>query len=53
MKRTELALKNILWGMIEKGIMILCPFAIRTIIIYNLGNEYLGLSSFLARYFRF
>lgn len=48
MKRTELALKNILWGMIEKGIMILCPFAIRTIIIYNLGNEYLGLSSLFS-----
>ena len=45
MKRTQQALRNILWGLIEKTITILCPFVIRTIIIYKLGNEYLGLSS--------
>ena len=48
MKRTQQALRNILWGLIEKTITILCPFVIRTIIIYKLGNEYLGLSSLFS-----
>lgn len=33
------------FGVVNKVIQILCPFAIRTIIIYKLGAEYLGLSS--------
>lgn len=48
MKRTKLAFRNILWGMLEKIITIFCPFIIRTIIIYKLGNEYLGLSSLFS-----
>ncbi len=34
-----------LFGAANKVIQILCPFAIRTIIIYKLGADYLGLSS--------
>ncbi|MBO5413595.1 MAG: polysaccharide biosynthesis protein [Clostridia bacterium] len=37
--------RNIIFGIINKIIMMLCPFAIRTIIIWKLGVEYVGLSS--------
>ena len=37
--------RNIIFGLINKIIMMLCPFGIRTIIIWKLGIEYVGLSS--------
>ena len=43
MGRTRRAFVNIIWGFIEKMITLICPFIIRTIMIYKLGNEYLGL----------
>lgn len=44
MGRTRRAFVNIIWGFIEKIITLICPFIIRTIMIYKLGNEYLGLN---------
>lgn len=43
--RTKNASRNIVYGWILKVIQILIPFAMRTVIIYNLGIEYLGLNS--------
>lgn len=43
--RTKNTVRNILCGMINKFIKILFPFIIRTIIIYRLGVEYVGLNS--------
>ena len=42
--RTFYAKRNIVFGFLNKLITILLPFAIRTIIIYKLGEEYLGLN---------
>ena len=39
------AIINVFWGIVSKIVAILGPFAIRTIIIYKLGSEYMGLSS--------
>lgn len=38
------AKRNTFWGMIRKVVEIFMPFVIRTIILYGLGAEYLGLS---------
>lgn len=43
--RTENAKKNILFGYISKITELLLPFVSRTIILYILGEQYLGLSS--------
>lgn len=43
--RTEHARRNIIWGLLYKVASLLLPFAVRTIIIYTLGSEYLGLNS--------
>lgn len=44
-ERTKNATRNIFWGMIEKIVTILMPFACRTVFIKVLGSEYLGLNS--------
>ncbi len=43
--RTEKATRNLIFGIIQKIITLACPFVIRTIILYVLGAEYLGLNS--------
>lgn len=43
--RTQNAVRNIGWGIIEKIITLLLPFITRTILIKVLGAEYLGLNS--------
>ena len=43
--RTKNALRNIVWGMIEKISILIFPFITRTILIKTLGAEYLGISS--------
>lgn len=45
MNRTENAIRNITWGVVEKIATLLLPFVTRTILIYVLGAEYLGLGS--------
>lgn len=46
--RTENALKNSFFGIINKMINILMPFVTRTVIIYALGMEYAGLNSLFS-----
>jgi len=43
--RTENTIRNIIFGVLNKIITLLFPFAIRTIIIYKLGAEYVGVGS--------
>ncbi len=43
--RTKNSVRNIIWGFVNKIIILIFPFAIKTIIIKKLGSEYLGLSS--------
>lgn len=45
LERKKNTIKSAIWGVINRLITILGPFVIRTIIIYTLGKEYLGLSS--------
>ncbi len=43
--RTKNATRNIVWGIIYKMSTLILPFIVRTVMIYSLGSEYLGLSS--------
>ena len=43
--RTKNSTRTFIFGVISRAITILGPFITRTIIIYKLGTEYLGLSS--------
>lgn len=45
LERTKNAGRNILFGVVVKVYQILIPFILRTIFIYTLGIEYLGLNS--------
>ena len=44
-ERTRNATRNLIYGMILKIYQILLPFIMRTVIIYTLGVQYLGLNS--------
>lgn len=43
--RTFNSVRNIIWAVIYKIIVILLPFVVRSVMIYKLGVEYTGLSS--------
>lgn len=43
--RTRNSIRNIYFGFLNKFVTIICPFAIRTIMIRTLGAEYLGINS--------
>lgn len=43
--RTKNAVRNIMWGIVEKCTTLLLPFLTRTVLIKVLGSEYLGLNS--------
>lgn len=45
MSRTINAIRNIIFGFINKIVMLFFPFVLRTIIIQTLGTEFLGLNS--------
>lgn len=45
MNKLKNARRNIFFGFINRIISLFCPFIIRTIIIWKLGMEYVGLSS--------
>lgn len=45
MNKLKNAERNIIFGFINRLISLFCPFIIRTIIIWKLGMEYVGLSS--------
>ena len=44
-EKTKNASRNIIFGILLKLYQILLPFAIRTIMMYTIGAEYLGLNS--------
>ena len=44
-ERTKNATRNIIYGVFLKIYQLLGPFILRTIFIYTLGMEYLGLNS--------
>lgn len=46
--RTKNAKRNIVFGVLNRISMILLPFAIRTVMLYMLGSEYLGLDSLFS-----
>lgn len=48
MSRTNNAVRNIIWGMINKIVTIILPFLMRTIMIYYMGMEYLGLNGLFS-----
>lgn len=43
--RTLNSIRNIIWAVIYKLIIIVLPFVVRTVMIYQLGAQYTGLSS--------
>lgn len=45
LSKTKNAIRSAFWGILNKMLVIVFPFIIRTIIIYKLGSEYAGLSS--------
>lgn len=46
--RTKSASRSIIWGIINKVIAIILPFATRTVMIYVMGMEYVGLGSLFS-----
>lgn len=48
LERSKNAKRNIVYGIINKLTMIIVPFILRTVIIYFLGAEYLGLGSLFS-----
>lgn len=48
MSRTKNASRNIIWGIINKVIAIIIPFILRTMVIYLIGIQYVGLNSLFA-----
>ena len=46
--RTKNAARNMMMGFINKIIVLLLPFLVRTAFIYSLGAEYLGLNSLFS-----
>lgn len=48
MDKIKNAKRNMIFGLINKLISLICPFIIRTIIILKLGMEYVGLNSLFS-----
>lgn len=47
-ERTKNAKRNVIWSWINKVFTLFIPFVMRTIILYTLGNLYLGLGSLFS-----
>lgn len=45
MNKTKNAIRNIFWGFWNKILLIVLPFIMRTVLIYTMGNEYVGLNT--------
>jgi len=45
MSNTKNAKRNIIWGILNKITMIGMPFLLRTVVVYSIGSNYLGLDS--------
>lgn len=48
LERTKNGVRNILWGLVNKLYITVVPFVIRTVFIYTLGSEYLGLNGLFS-----
>ena len=46
--RTENSIRNIFWGAVNRIVSILFPFVVRTIFVWKLGEEYLGLNTLFS-----
>lgn len=46
--RTKNTVRNVIWGVVNKIINLLLPFVVRTVMIYVMGVEYLGLGSLFS-----
>lgn len=51
--RTQNAIRNIVWGLLNKIVLLILPFVNRTVLIYVLGSEYLGLDSLFSSILQF
>lgn len=47
-ERTKNAIRNIVFGFLGKIVGVICPFIVRTVMIYIMGSEYVGLSSLFS-----
>lgn len=47
-ERTKNATRNIIWGFFQRMIGMILPFISRTVMIYTLGNMYLGLNGLFS-----
>ncbi|MDM8249901.1 oligosaccharide flippase family protein [Lacrimispora saccharolytica] len=45
LERTKNSVRNLAWGIVNKGVSMFLPFLIRVVIIEILGKEYLGLNN--------
>lgn len=45
LERTKNSVRNLIWGIVNKGASLVLPFLIRVVIINILGKEYLGLNN--------
>lgn len=43
--RTDNSKRNIIWGVLNRFVLLICPFILRTIMIYIMGTEYAGLGN--------
>lgn len=43
--RTYNSKRNIIWGVLNRFVLLICPFILRTIMIYIMGTEYAGLGN--------
>lgn len=48
LERSKNTIRNIYFGLFEKLILVLGPFIVRTVFIYTIGSEYLGLNSLFS-----
>lgn len=48
LERSKNAIKIMLTGLVGRVIALVCPFLVRTVFIYTLGAEYLGLNSLFS-----
>ncbi|WP_455719568.1 lipopolysaccharide biosynthesis protein [Agathobacter sp.] len=44
-ERTKNSKRNILWGILNRLVLLVCPFVLRTVMIYVMGTEYVGLGN--------
>lgn len=48
LERTKNSINNAIWGFMNKAVMLLGPFIVRTVLIYKLSADYAGLNSLFS-----